>query len=205
MGCRCFLLPGSPAWILIWLPSAWTQRVSHTARGDLRIFLLTFFFPPLVLDPVSELPVLAEAGLKHTRTPARPHARTQGWRFARMLAEEHFGTIESPPGSQSAFTLTSRLHAEERVYHKKWKILHVKRRRHPGDVRLNPWFFSSASIDTSGESCFFPPSPGPPRQLCHQQPAWCCCCLIFFKLFFYFFFTTGYRLPLHLAGDSAGR
>lgn len=31
---------------------------------------------------------------------------------------------------------------------------------------------------------FFPPSPGPPRQLCHQQPAWCCCCLIFFLFFF---------------------
>lgn len=76
MGCTCFLLPGSPAWILIWLPSAWTQRVSHTARGDLRIFLLTS--PPP--RPRSRVWAACFGGgsLKHTRSHARTHARRVG-------------------------------------------------------------------------------------------------------------------------------
>lgn len=114
-----------------------------------------FFFPPRFCVWA---PCFGGGSLK---THARARVHTQGWRFARMLAEEHFGTIEPPQGFQSAFTLTSRLYADPprataRVYHKKWKIFRVKKRRHPSDVRLNYWFSSSTSIDTSEESCFSP-------------------------------------------------
>lgn len=69
----------------------------HCARWSAHFSVDVFFFPPSSLLCLSSLFWRREFKKtththRHARRHTRTHINTQGWRFARMLAEERFGT-----------------------------------------------------------------------------------------------------------------